>query len=262
MTQLVGAPDKSLTPYQSKFLFYNPMNSALRTYLLLLVLASIGIALFRFAPPSRNSVTLSPSTKYSAQMESFSDSGVTGSSQIQIVKKNNPIQANMVLIAPADQPSWAGFGWLLNDANWSFMDTLYLEVRGQGFSELELKILTFDPDHTKPENRSSYRQVIKEVAISSQMQKIAIPTEQFYIPDWWYSQEGVSKDLDSKHLEKVYRIDIQPSSKTPRNVPLLLEIQSVTITGTSSRNLAILLGYLFLLMIIALGTNPHKRKAE
>jgi len=227
--------------------------------MILLALAAFGVLVYRLAPPSRTVIHLTPSLELQNAMETFSDSGVTGKSWVHLLHRDSPIDAMLYLDAPAEKDSWAGFGWLLHESNWSFMDTLYVEARAEGFDEIQFKILTFDPDHTNRQDRSTYRQLSKEIPVTREWQTLQIPTNDFYIPDWWYKQQGVDPKLDSKHLEKVYRLDIQPSDQAPRFVPLHLEIRSVTVVGSSSRNTAILLGYLFILMLTTLGTNPHKR---
>jgi hypothetical protein len=235
---------------------------SLRKYLIILAFATLGVVVYFLAPPSRTVIRLTPSLELQNDIETFSDSGVTGKSWVRMKHKDSPIEAELYLDAPAEKNSWAGFGWLLRESNWSFMDTLYVEVRAQGFDELQFKILTFDPDHTDRKNRSSYRQLNKEIPVSREWQTICIPTNDFYIPDWWYKQQGVDPILNSKHLESVYRLDVQPSEQAARFVPLQLEIRSMTAVGASSRNTAILLGYLFILMITTLGTNPNKRSSQ
>lgn len=233
------------------------MNSALKRNLFLVALALLGALVYHFAPPSIKTHSILPSNLV---LETFSDSGSVGNSSIHLSKQNQGLAMDIVLNAPEGKDAWAGIGWDLMDANWMFMDTLFVKIRGTGTTEAQLKLLTFDPDHTNPENRDTYRQVLKEVPIGSDWKLLAIPTDYFYVPDWWYQQQGVSHDLDSKHLEKVLRLDFQPSAKSPRQTPIHIEIESIQAYGKSSRNVAILLGYWFILMIFALGTNPNKRR--
>lgn len=236
------------------------MNSAFPRILFLVALALLGGVAFHYAPPSTTTYHIFPAfAQNHARMESFSDSGVTGNSSIRISQVDSTLHMDMTLLAPEGKDAWAGVGWYLQDANWLFMDTLFIRIRGTGFSEAQLKLLTFDPDHTVPTDRATYRQVLKEIAIRSEWQLIAIPTDHFYVPDWWYTQQNVSRKLDSKHLEKVYRLDLQPAANSPRNAPMTMDVQVLNAFGTSSRNLAILLGYWLVLMTVAIGTNPNRR---
>lgn len=234
------------------------MQSAFRRYLVLLTLAIAGIVVYRLVPFSGATQIVFPSV-LSRTPVTFSDSGVTGTSQIILSVQDTLVESKILLDAPMDKDCWAGFGWNLK-SNWSFMDTLFLEVRAEGFSELQLYVLTFDPDHSINDSADTYRQLVKEFPVSTNWQRIAVPAEQFYIPDWWYAQQGVDRSLDNKHLESVRRISIQPSARSPRGVPLRLELRRLEAVGASNRNQAILLGYLFLLTLVALGTNPNWRR--
>jgi hypothetical protein len=235
------------------------MKSAITKYLFLLVLALIGFFVYSKAPSPRKVISIAPSTEFSKSLQTYADSSSEGQSRVALAQVGSTILCKTTFAPASKKDVWAGFGWDL-DQNWDFMDTLYLEVRASGIPELELKLLTYDPDYSKAGDPSTYRQVVKEVPVSNQWQKLAIAAEHFYVPDWWYTQTGVSKNLDSRHFEQVLRLNIQPSSKAPRGVPLEFEVRSLTLTGTNSRNLAIFLGYLFVLMIFALGVNPHKRR--
>ena len=243
------------------------MHHSARKYAILLLLALMGVGVYVGAPSPRKSLRLVPSPAARAVLETFSDSGVTGKSHVTLADRGDTLVAAITLSAPQGKDAWAGIGWRIadlggNKANWTFMDTLHVQIRAQGISEVQLTILTFDPDHTKPTDRSTYRQMIKEIPVKSEWTSIALPAELFYIPEWWYAQQGVDRKLDSKHLEGVFRLDLSPSPGAPREVPLQIEVRSLDLVGKSSRNLAILLGYILLLTLIALGTNPNKRRLD
>lgn len=239
------------------------MNSAIRRNLILITLAILGALAFHYAPPSIKTYSILPrDPSEPLPLETFSDSGVTGTSKISMDQSSEALHLDILLNAPEGKDSWAGIGWTLTDANWMFMDTLYVKIRGTGVSEAQLKLLTFDPDHTDPTNRDTYRQVLKEIPVTSAWTTLAIPTEQLYVPEWWYQQQKVARDLDSKHLEQVFRFDFLPAANSPRNAPISIDIASITASGTSSRNLALLLGYWFILMIFAIGANPNKESKK
>jgi len=237
------------------------MKPAFKKYLLLLLLASAGLAVFHVAPPSLKTLQLLPSQDLSA-IAAFSDNTASGHSVIHLLTQDSLISTQIVLDTSSGRDVWAGFGWKLSDANWSFIDTVFLDIRCVGCSEVQLKLLTYDPDVSKRDDFSTYRQLVKEIPVSGNWQRIALPAEHFYVPEWWYQQHKVDKSLDSKHLESVARFDIQPSSQAPRGTSINLEVRSLTMVGSSPRNAAILLGYLFLLMLFVLGTNPHRRKPQ
>jgi len=225
--------------------------------MILLGFALLGILVYHFAPVSRTVVPVIPAPIFAQEVETFFNLDSGNRSSVTLLSKDSPLSANLFLQSPAGKEAWAGIGWPLHDANWSFMDTFYVEMRADGLKEVQFKILTYDPDHTNPEDRDTYRQVVKEVPVTSDWVKIAVPSEDFYIPDWWYVQQKVSHSLSSKHFERVYRLAVQAETSSPRNVPLKLEIRSLTIVGRNNYYLGFLLVYLFILTLFAIGTHPN-----
>jgi hypothetical protein len=121
-----------------------------------------------------------------------------------------------------------------------------------------MKIWTYDPDVTDDSKKLTFRQLIKEVPVSEEMQRIAIPMEQFYVPDYWFEQTGAKKDLTQRHLESVARVEIAPGWKTPRDKPFTLKIHRIEVRGVSNLTLGILLGVLLFVAILAIGGKKKK----
>lgn len=226
-----------------------------------LLLAVLGIVVYRHIPAERTVLQLVPSSEFRRAIEVFNDSMAGGASRIRLEEsQTGGLRAHMHLSAPEGQDAWAGFGWLLQESNWTFVDSLYIEVRTDNLEEIELKLLTFDPNHTRRTDRNTYKQIVKELPVSSRWHTLAVPIDHFYIPQWWFAQQGVDPKFDSKHLERVFRLDIRPSSHAPQGQDLRIEVRSLVVVGSSNRNFAILFVYLFLLMVVALGGYPRMRR--
>jgi|GEM_PF-3330742 len=229
---------------------------------LALVLGIAGTVVFLTTPPSTQTIILPSSASGASQIESFSDASNGGGSSLHMQISDSGILLNAVLDSNKTKDAWAGVGWNIRERNWSFVDTLYFDVRVKGVQKILIKALTKDPDHSVEGEKETYRQLEKEFAASREWTRIAVPAEHLYIPDWWYDQRKVPRQHDNKHLEDVRRLDLLFPPESPRGVPLELEIRSVTLFGGTSKNLAYFSGYIFLLLLLVVGRNPYRRVSE
>lgn len=235
------------------------MNSYFKRYLIIAVLAILAIFVYSRIPPSRKSIAIWPANDLS-HLKSFANTGDVSSALTFGAIKD---QLNIAILLNASDPTqaWASLQFDLKKIhggvmNWLFMDSLIIELSTYDTPELMLKVLTWDPDVSQSEDPSTYRILIKELPLSKGLQHIAIPAEHLYVPDWWYTQRGVSKDLDSKHLEGVTHFEISTTEKTPLAKQVRIDIQQIRVEGPKRTNFVILLAFLFVLALAAIGLKP------
>ena len=164
----------------------------------------------------------------------------------------------------SSKDAWCGLIWNLdpeqkgNYANWTLVDSVIVELSGKNIDEIVIKIWTYDPDVTDSQKKLTFRQLIKEVPVTKEMQRIAIPMEQFYVPDYWFEQTGADKKLTQRHQEAVARVEIIPGWKMPRNALFSLKIRKIEVLGVSNFALGILLGVFLFIAILAIGGKKKK----
>lgn len=159
-----------------------------------------------------------------------------------------------------------GIRWELSNQNneylnWMRFDSLHLEIRSKGAKEILLKILTHDPDFTTPTVADSWRVLTKEVMVDSTWTKLSIPIEYFYVPEWWYIKHRVPKDFSQKHFSAVHAFELGPNHTLVENKGFL-QVRSAHLSGSSNRPFAVLFFYLFIVLIVALGTNPQGKRSS
>jgi len=235
------------------------MNSYFKRYFVIALLAIAAIWLYVSVPPGRKSIVIWPGLEAN-HIKSFANTDTQSS---QVLYQDSAGQLQIVFQLQASDPSqaWATLQLDLQSIdqgtmNWLFMDSLILELYNQGTPELMLKILTWDPDVSQKGDPSTYRVLTKEFALSPGLQRIAIPAEHLYVPDWWYDQKGVSKDLDSKHLESVSHLEISTTDKSPRHSDIRLSISHIRVEGPKRTHFVLLLAFLFILALAAIGFKP------
>ncbi len=229
----------------------------LRALLALLGLA--GIVAYVFAPSRERHDILVPGKLVHSEYYVYNDSAAGGTSRALLAHYDSLLIFDYSL--GANKGAYCGFGWEFGKKrrNWSFMDSLILDIRAIGTDQVIVKIISHDPDVTVAGKDNTLRPVIKEVAVSKDWQRIAIPVEDLYVPDYWYNDNGVSKNYDSKHLESVVRVEFTPGWESARGKPLSLQVRGLEVHGASNLYFGILVFWLLLLIIVAMGVRTGPR---
>jgi hypothetical protein len=146
-----------------------------------------------------------------------------------------------------------GIGFSLSK-NWNLMDSLVFEFQSSpALRELVVQILTYDPDYTKPNIRSTMKPIIKELELNPNKKRYSIPMEHFYTPDYWFEQQNAKNRQNTKRFFAITGMNIFSGWKNPANTELELKIESICVEGTSNTLFVILVIYIGILITIAIG---------
>jgi hypothetical protein len=147
-----------------------------------------------------------------------------------------------------------GFGFFFDDyENWNLMDFLVLEIEtSENFKELIVQILTFDPSHTKREDRSTMKPMLKELKLNPNKKRYSIAMGDFYTPDYWFEQQGVKNYYNPKRFSYVSGIEMFAGWKNEPYKDLKLKTESICLEGVSNVPFVILVIYIGILIATAI----------
>lgn len=232
---------------------------------LLALLGLIGIVIYALLPARERFENLLPTPKALGEFYVYDDSSSGGSSRAYLSPSDTLVLFDFALGADTSKPAYCAFGWDFakkGRRNWSFMDSVVLEVRATGMDQVILKVMTHDPDYSREGENATLRPLIKEVPVSGQWQRIAVAVEDLYVPDYWYQDNGVKTRNDSKHLESVVRFEFSPGWEVSRGKPLGLQVRQIQVRGASNLYFGLLVGWLLLLIVAALGVRTPDRSTK
>ena len=233
-----------------------------KTYAVLAV-AAIAILAIYFLLPDRNFAEIIFPVPEGATLEKYDDRSDGGSSEASLVLADSSASFSCTLGADTAAPAWCGLLWNFDPEgkkdykNWTFVDTVFLDVKATGTTQVLLKVWTFDPDVTDPEKSQTFKLLMKEVPVQSGRQKIAIPMEELYTPDFWYGNAGVDPKYNKRHQESVARVEIAPGWEQARGTTFSVTFYGFSASGVSNFYFGIVLFSFLALTIIAVGRR-HK----
>jgi hypothetical protein len=132
------------------------------------------------------------------------------------------------------------------------MDYLILDLQSSAdFKELIVSVQTYEPGHTKSDDRSSMKPVIKELKLIGK-NRYSIAMEHFYTPDYWFEQQGAKNTHNPKRFSAVTGLELFTGWKNPTNTELELKIKSVCTEGHSNTPFVILVAYIGILIMAAI----------
>ncbi len=226
-------------------------------------LAFLGLLVFFAVPNQEFQKELFP-LKENMELVVYDDQADGGSSVAQMALRDSSLELECKLNSDAGRDAWCGLIWAFTAGkeyeyqNWTFVDSLILEADVRGISEILIKVWTYDPDVTLKTDKKTFRLLLKEVPLTEGQTRIAIPFETFYTPDYWYTQTNTNRSLNKRHQETVTKVEITPGWHTPRNSAFRISIRNFTAKGISNIPFGILLAYLTLLMMAAIGLRQKK----
>jgi len=136
--------------------------------------------------------------------------------------------------------------------NWNLMDYLVLNLQSSAnFKELVVSVQTYDPGHTKLDDRSSLKPAIKELELAGK-KRYFIPMEHFYTPDYWFEQQNAKNTNNPKRFSVVTGLELFAGWKNQANTELELKIESVCVEGHSNTPFVILVLYIGILIMAAI----------
>ena len=239
-----------------------------KSYTILGIIAVIIIVIYVMIPKERfaeNVFPLGEGTKAFA----YDDNADGGTSVVRFASSDSLVSFQCAMGMDEKKPTWCGLVFDLDPNgekkyhNWKNVDTLYLNMDVSGTDEVNVKVWSYDPDVTDLSNPSSFKMLLKEVPVKAGNNKVAIPFEQFYIPDFWYDNVGVKRSRSNPHHENIARVEISAGWKQPRGKNFVVNVRDISVSGVSNKAYGIFLIMILGLMVVAIGrSHPVKEYDE
>jgi hypothetical protein len=141
-----------------------------------------------------------------------------------------------------------------NFQNWNLMDSLILFLEtSANFKELIVQVLTFDPDYTDLEKRGTMKPVMKELKLRPGKNRYSIYMEHLYTPDYWFEQQKAKDRGNMKRFSAITGLELFSGWANKAGEPLELKIEDICIEGQSNLSFVILVCFIGILIIIAIG---------
>ena len=239
-----------------------------KTYIILVAIAAVVLGVY-FALPDRHFADNVLPLHDGATVFEYDDKSDGGSSEVTFALADSSLSFSCMLGADTAKNAWCGLLFDLSQGekalyrNWTFVDSLIFELESSGTDEILVKVWTFDPDVTDIKKPRTFRLLMKELPLSKGRQRIAIPFEQFYTPDFWFDDEHVDRTLNRRHQETVARVEIAPGWNHPRGKKFSLKFYEITAQGVSNFSFGVVMFIMLGLMIVAIGrTHSYNKEHE
>lgn len=229
-----------------------------RLYLLLGGISALALIIYALVPNREFKESLYPISE-STIVRTYDDQADGGKSITQLSIVDSALLFNCKLHNDTTKPAWCGLIWDLNSQknddyrNWTFVDSLILNISSQNINEIIIKVWTYDPDVTDPSKVNSFRPLIKEWRVKGGEERLAIPMNELYVPDFWYKDNNVNKKLKQRHQESVARFEIAPGWKVARDSEFSISIKSIDVKGISNLAFGVILFFFLVIVSIAIG---------
>lgn len=238
-----------------------------KTYTILGCLAVLVLVVYSLIPESSFVENIFP-LEEGVSVIHYDDRNDGGSSTATLMKSDSSMKFECVLGTDTTAYAWCGMLWNFDPdtleafRNWTFVDSLVLDIETSGTKEILVKLWAFDPDVTDLKKPRSFRLLMKEVTVSGGRERIAIPMDQFYTPDFWYEGEHVDRELKSRHQESMARVEVAPGWDQPRGVHFSIVFHGVCAKGLSNFWFGVVLFAFLGLTIVAVGFRHHKKNED
>ena len=233
-----------------------------KTYVVLALIAVAIIVAYALLPERSFKEDLLPVPEGVA-LDAYDDRSDGGASEASFSVNGGEAEFSCMLGADTVKFAWCGLLWNLDPEgkkdyrNWTFVDSVYIDVEARGIKEIIVKVWMFDPDVTDIGKPETFKLLLKEVPVKEGRQRVAIPMEHFYTPDFWYETAKVSQEYNKRHQETAARVEIVPGWDHPRGKKFTLKLHEVSFWGISNLYFGIVLISFILLTIAAVGLR-HK----
>lgn len=235
-----------------------------KLYIILSLIAICALVIYAVLPDRHFVESVFP-LEEGVVVDSFDDVADGGSSKVAFMKSDSLLHFQCALGQDEDKATWCGILWNFdpenkkNFRNWTFVDTIVLNMEVSGTKELLVKVWTFDPDVSSLDNYGSYRLHLKEVPVRNGVNKISLPMEQLYTPDFWYNDNNVKKSYKRRHLESVARVEIAPGWNQARGRRFTIAVHEMSAKGVSNLAFGMVLILFVILTIVAIGFTGRKK---
>ena len=239
-----------------------------KTYLIIIAIA-VAVIVGYFLMPSRYFVDSVFPLSSDASVAAYDDTYDGGASQVTLAQADSSLSFSCSLGGAEGQSAWCGFVIDLREKSekryrdWTFVDSVIFDLDVKGTDEVLAKIWAYDPDVTDTLKARTFRLLMKEIPLVEGRQRISIPMEQFYTPEFWFNDEHVDAALVDRHQETVARIEIAPGWNHPRGKKFSLVVHEIAVKGLSNFSFGVVLFILIGLMIVAIGrTHSYNKENE
>ncbi|WP_407444252.1 hypothetical protein [Fibrobacter sp.] len=238
-----------------------------KTYTILAAIAAIVLIVYALLPDRSFEESVFP-LEEGVTVLGYDDNTDGGESVVRTDILDSVLSFDCTLGEDTLKSAWCGILWNADPdsaqayRNWTFVDSLILDVEAQGTNEILLKIWAYDPDVTDISKPKTFRLLMKEIHLLSGRRRVAIPMAHFYIPNFWYDDNKVDRNLKQRHQETIARVEIAPGWNQPRGKKFSLKIYGVKAVGVSNFYFGIVLGVFLLLTIVAVGRRHHLKNDE
>lgn len=237
-----------------------------KTYAVLAIAAIAILAIYFLLPDREFSEMVFPAPE-GVTLEKYDDKSDGGTSEATLDIKDSSAKFACTLGADTATPAWCGLLWNFDPEgkkdyrNWTFVDTIFIDLEATGTTQLLLKVWTFDPDVTDIGKSETFKLLLKEVPVKPGRQKVALPMEELYTPDFWYGNAGADTKYNKRHQESVARVEIAPGWEQARGAEFSVVLYGLSASGVSNFYFGIVLFAFILIVIIAVGRR-HGSKAD
>ncbi|HPW94061.1 MAG TPA: AraC family transcriptional regulator [Fibrobacteraceae bacterium] len=191
---------------------------------------------------------------------SYGDESDGGFSTASFTKNDSSLILSLLVRSGIAYP-YAGMGIdLISDTqklsgqfiDFSSFDSLSITLRTKYMKQVQVKLITHDPNLTRLEDPMSARYLLQVIPSDRSYQNIHIPISSFSIPEWWFERNGFKAPDQLKYLERGIKIDISSGSGTMLGIADEIEIKKITLFGSNHflnkmiLSLAIIITALFL----------------
>lgn len=237
-----------------------------KTYAVLAIVAAAILVAYALLPDRSFSEVVFPLSE-GVSLEKYDDRLDGGSSEAFMELRDSLADFSCTLGTDTSKFAWCGLLWNFdpqgekNYRNWTFVDSLVFDIDVKGTDEILVKVWTYDPDVTDIEKAATFKLLLKEIPVKAGRQRIAIPMEQLYTPDFWYGTAGVDPKYNKRHQETVARFEITPGWNHPRGKVFSVKVLSISANGVSNFYFGAVLIAFLIITIIAVGRR-HKGHDE
>ena len=233
-----------------------------KTYAVLAIVAAAILVAYALLPDRSFSEVVFPLSEGVA-LDKYDDRLDGGSSEASMDLHDSSADFSCTLGTDTAVFAWCGLLWNFdpqgekNYRNWMFVDSLVFDIDAKGTDEILVKVWTYDPDVTDIDKVQTFKLLLKEIPLKAGRQRIAIPMEQLYTPEFWYENAGVDQKYNKRHQESVARFEITPGWNQPRGKAFSVKVHSISANGVSNFYFGVVLFAFLIITIIAVGRS-HK----
>ncbi|TXG00658.1 helix-turn-helix domain-containing protein [Massilia arenae] len=135
-------------------------------------------------------------------------------------------EANLFFLGPDGEPVHAD---LTRYASVSFVATCAPQ------NTLSLVAPTFEEGLSRRGDPASYRAPSSFFSCSEQGSRVELDLTRMETPQWWFAHAGLPLSRQSYRLDQVPKLAIGSTFQTPRDVPLVVDVSSLTLHGRDLR---------------------------